>query len=161
MSDTRKRFSVQSDNSSYFVEGYINENADFKKIEVGEGKLRLNLEQVEYINSIGCKNWLTMIDRVKSMDIEYHAVSIAMMTAISMLPGLLPPGGKGAIKSFILPYYCLNCNQDMTLKISPEELKVVDGSAFVDMHACVHCGNPAVITEENSEYLYLYVEEID
>lgn len=155
--DNRKRFVIARRDKFWAVEGYINEHSDLSKAAVDGDELLLDLEQVEFINSVGCKAWLIFIDSQKEKTIEYHGVSIPMMTAISMLPGLLPPAGKEAIKSFMLPYFCMNCNQEMEFKVEPSQLKIVDGTAFVDLLACKHCGSPAVVTEENSEFLYLYV----
>lgn len=157
MSDDKRSFRIRREGNFIFVGGYINEHADFSKVDKSGPAIAINLEEVEYINSTGCKQWLTFIEELEAEKIEYHSVSITMMSAISMLPRLMPPGGKDSIKSFFLPFYCLNCNAELTLLTKPENIHVQEGSYFADLGSCEFCGSPVVITEEDSEFLYLYV----
>ena len=80
-----------------------------------------------------------------------------MMTAIAMLPGLLPEGSdKESLKSFYLPFHCLGCFEESKIFVTQEDLAIVEGSPYVNLMRCPICGNSAVVTEANSEFLYLF-----
>lgn len=161
MSDTTKKFNVSRRDDLYCLEGMINEFAALGTIKPTEKLVKLDLSGITYINSIGCKNWIQLLESLGDRMIEFHHVSTAMMTGISMLPGLLPPrGGRESIKSFYLPFFCIHCNTGHQSLVEPSSLEIIDESVFTGLVACPSCGSPMVVTEENSEFLYLFVYEI-
>ncbi len=161
MSDTQRKFSIDRRGEFYCLEGIVNEHASFKKFEPKEKLIKFDLSGISYINSIGCKTWIQFFDTLKDREVEFHRVSTAMMTGISMLPGLLPPsGGRDSIKSFKLPFCCVSCDHDNEAVVTPAELQVIQDSVFTKLTSCSQCGNPSTLTEANSEFLYLYVYEV-
>ena len=156
---SKSDFQVFKKDEFYHISGRINEHANFSEIRPEGSTLKLNLKQVENIDSIGTRAWIQFCDKVNVDDIEYHEVSIIFMNAIAMLPALLKPKpALGKVKSFFLPFNCMNCGQESRILSNFSEIEVKGYDAFAPLKHCPECGNAATLIEEDSEFLHLFIE---
>jgi hypothetical protein len=160
MSDSIKNFKIILQDGTYYLMGAINEHAQLTNIKPQDNLIRLNLEEITFINSLGTRMWVKFWASLANADVEYHRVSLPMMNAISMMPVLLPRGGDiHALKSFCLPYCCLSCSSTTIKIVTPDSLVFEDESAYCELIMCQICGNPSSRAEEDTEFLALLSDE--
>ena len=152
------KLEINKEDDTYYLTGAINEHASFDVPAPINSVLKLDLAAIDFINSIGTRSWVLFLKSHEGCDIQFHRVSLTMMNAISMMPMLLPKGAISTIKSFYLPYCCMNCSETTLRCTNFQELDITDDSVYTDLITCSTCGNPATLSEEESEFLALFVD---
>lgn len=75
------------------------------------GRVVIDLEKVESINSVGVREWTSFIERFgNKAEIFFENCSVAMVDQFNIVPQAM---GKGQIVSFFAPYYCPSCEQEV------------------------------------------------
>src|SRR5690606_12255057 len=70
------------------------------------GRVDFDLSQVNYINSLGIREWINFLKEASIQGYEFHACSIAFVLQASLAPDVL---GRGTVASFFAPYHCEQC----------------------------------------------------
>lgn len=97
--------SISGDINAEFAWPKLTETANAKKT------IRINLARVQYINSVGVKNWIRTFPYTQKR-VELFAVNVHVMDAFNMTPAM-QLGCK--IMSFYLPVYCEKCEEKFEL----------------------------------------------
>ncbi len=136
-----------TESMSYSISGDI--NAEFvwpHAVETGDRVIRINLKGVQYINSVGVKNWLRTFP-FAGKKVELFEVNVHVMDAFNMAPAM-QLGCQ--IKSFFVPVYCENCEEKFELI----QTKDVDfsGETKIQLKPC-SCGLMPQIDTDLDMYL--------
>ena len=163
MSDNSNDFKITQKDNFYYLSGSLNELSALKDVKLKGDPIKLNLEGINFINSLGTREWVKFCTNHQNAHLEFHRVSRIMMNAIAMMPLLIPAGGKATdlIKSFALPYCCLNCSHITIKFVELTSLTFEDESVYSKLTMCQLCGNPANRAEEGSEYIALLSDEVN
>jgi hypothetical protein len=105
--------------SVVFLEGVVDENADFSPLLSESPPLQLNLSGISRINSIGVRSWMKFISLWGDKPMEYLECPTIITDQISITPvlmGLKKPVVK--IMSGFISYVCSKCNQQEDLRVS-------------------------------------------
>ena len=117
----RLQIAIEQDENSvlYTLRGDVDENFTYKKIPVIEAsKITLNLEGIRAFNSCGIREWVFFMREFNQhANLFFESCSIIMMDQFNVVPQTL---GPGKILSFYAPYYCPNCDEEVShlLKVS-------------------------------------------
>jgi len=95
--------------SKIAISGFLDETTVFPTIaNPVTGRIDIDLEKLETMNSTGCRNWVMWIKGVKATGgIHLHNCPPQFITHASILFGLIPPGT--VVQSFYVPYFCASC----------------------------------------------------
>ena len=158
MSDGIRNFQMKFANGAFYLKGYINEHADLSKIAGGNSNsITIDLALVEYINSIGVRTWINMLNRNSQCTVKLRNVSLSFMNAAVMMPTMLGGQGLDMVESFYLPYQCIMCEHNFSHLTTQAEINVDDDMAFTNLVSCVDCGNPSTSLEEETEFLMGFI----
>ena len=86
-----KKLEISKKDDIYYLTGAINEHTSFDVPVPINSVLKLDLAAIDFINSIGTRSWVLFLRSHEGCDIQFHRVSLAMMSAISMMPMLFTP----------------------------------------------------------------------
>ena len=109
---------LRDDTLEIVLEGSIDERCPLFKIGVGNAKkIVLNLEKIDYINSMGVKYWILWSVQLPS-DLEIHIqkASMAVINQACSVHNLFSP--QTVVESFMAPYLCPNCYAESCALVS-------------------------------------------
>jgi len=110
---------ISRQGSIVFLEGVIDENADFSPLLTELPPLQLNLLKVSRINSIGVRSWMKFISLWGDKPMEYLDCPAIITDQLSITPvllGLKKPIVK--VMSAFISYVCSKCNQQEDLRVA-------------------------------------------
>lgn len=99
------------------VSGYIGENAGLFDLNfTGVKAIAVDMGGVNYINSVGVKNWINWTGRFpKQLKVEFHSCPSLIVNQVNMVAGFLP--NEGTVESLSAPYVCNKCNREETVPL--------------------------------------------
>lgn len=109
-------------------------------------KIMINLNGVQYINSVGVKNWIRTYPFL-GKKVELYEVNVHMMDSFNMTPAMQ---FDCKIKSFYLPVYCQKCEEKFEL-ISADDVNFSDDPK-IQLKPC-SCGLMPEIDTDVDMYL--------
>lgn len=91
---------------------YIGENSELFRVPLaGVKRLVLDLGAVNYINSVGIKNWIQWTWRFpEDVTLVLRRCPPSVVNQINMVAGFLPKNSE--IESLFVPYYCDECSKE-------------------------------------------------
>jgi len=94
------------------VDGQIDENSDFSKVQVGAAStIFLDLQNVSSLNSMGLKKWLEWVRDIRDgRQLFFRNCPRPVVDQMNILNGFLPMGA--IVESFSVPYYCGECSHE-------------------------------------------------
>src|SRR5262245_47550463 len=96
--------------------GVIDEDNELTELtdKIHGGTVVIDLREVERINSCGVRDWVNWLGRVESKNIEIVLVecSPAIVAQINLVNNFT---GNGVVKSFYVPYFCPECDEEKVL----------------------------------------------
>ncbi|MBK7843348.1 MAG: hypothetical protein IPJ71_06570 [Bdellovibrionales bacterium] len=92
--------------------GNIGERIDLYGMPLsGIDELTIDFKKVNYINSIGVKNWINWISRVpKKLKLNLINCIPAVINQLNSVTGFIP--ANGVVESFFIPYACDKCGHE-------------------------------------------------
>lgn len=95
------------------VSGYIGEGAELFDLNfAGVKKVQIDLSGVNYMNSVGVKNWITWTTRFPNdLQIELHNCPTLIVSQVNMVAGFLP--NNGTVESLTAPFNCATDNREV------------------------------------------------
>jgi hypothetical protein len=92
--------------------GNIGERLDLYGMPLsGIDELTIDFKKVNYINSIGVKNWINWISRVpKKLKLNLINCIPAVINQLNSVIGFIPE--NGVVESFFIPYACDKCGHE-------------------------------------------------
>lgn len=105
--------------------GRLDEESDFSKLKMPEAKIYFfNLEELTTLNSMGLRNWLLWIKKLKvTIPKVFKNCQKNVVDQMNILQGFLPPGST--VESFYVPFYCSHCTHE-------ENYKALRGKDFLE-----------------------------
>ncbi|RMH39099.1 MAG: anti-sigma factor antagonist [Deltaproteobacteria bacterium] len=96
--------------------GVIDEDNELSDLvdKIGKGTCVIDLGEVERINSCGVRDWVNWLGKIESAGAEVVLVecSPAIVAQINLVNNFT---GKGVVKSFYVPYFCPECDEEKVL----------------------------------------------
>ncbi len=128
MSEFKVKMSTNDSILTLLLSGTIDERSDFPKIDASAVKeISFDLKNLEYINSIGIRDWVNWIEPLsKKCKITMRNCPKRLVQQFNMVTGFLPKNAE--ITSFYVPYFCEKCNfEDSFLFNVGKEVKIEAG----------------------------------
>ena len=128
-----------------FLEGVIDENADFSPLLSEGSPLQLDLSGVVRINSIGVRSWMKFISLWGDKPIEYLECPTIISDQIAITPvlmGIKKPIVK--VMSAYISYMCSKCNQQEDIRVARSQVLPHPVSGVVSP-PCHNCGAALVM----------------
>jgi len=135
-----------------FISGNITETAEFPLPEAlaGAARLRLDLADVETINSCGVREWVHFVKALTSArgPFELARCSPAIVRQLNTISNFC---GSGRVSSVMLPYCCDDCGQEEYVEL--ELLPKPSSYELLPQIPCAACGRVAVFDDLPDNYL--------
>lgn len=122
-----------------FLEGLIDENADFSPLLSESAPLCIDLSGISRINSIGVRSWMKFITQWGDKPMEYHECPAIISDQLVVTPVLLGVKKRSVnVKSAHISFSCSKCGRQEDRRIlSSQVLPVVLQDAIEP--PCVTC----------------------
>ena len=108
------------------VSGDIDENADFSALvgELSSGRpVKLNLREVQRINSVGVREWVDFIRAASSAaDVTLEECSAAIVTQLNMIANFC---GEAKVASIMAPFVCDSCGHEDAICVVVSDVRAV------------------------------------
>src|SRR4051794_8250490 len=105
-------FSIVEKDGVCFLDGVLNEYADFGKLAKKAEPLRLNIRKVSRLNSIGIRNLLKFLSEWGPKAFTYEDCPSEFIDQINMIPALLGTQRQCKVVSMFVPYECNSCDHE-------------------------------------------------
>lgn len=98
---------IEPKNGTLHLSGALDESSNLSKLVSSTGLLRLNLKDVQSVNSLGLRIFIEAMRALGTRDVEFHECSPAFVEAVNTVP-LIVGGQKrvSRIKSVVVPFTC-------------------------------------------------------
>lgn len=157
MSFTAK-VSTQGKDLLMSIEGVMDENCELPAIPAGlSGELRIDLQKLLLINSLGARKWVTWILRgaeAKGGVVLLNCPAV-FVHQINILAGFLPDFAR--VESFYAPYYCDSCGfEDSVLYVRGKDFDANE-SRIPESRPCPSCGGQEefdMVLERYLKFIY-------
>lgn len=150
-------FKIVKQGTIDFVEGAIDEHANFSKLLKNKPPIVLNLSRVTGINSIGIRIMLNFMRDLGNTPIEFYDVPSSVLDAINTIPGLLgSPAQVVRVRSVLIPYMCSHCKLENSVMVKINH-SLKKAPALVPQ-PCPKCKKPSdPLINEDDAFLFLSV----
>lgn len=133
--------------------GEIDEHADLLRvIEDGVREVRINLEKVTFINSIGVREWIRMLREGarRGLHIRLERCPEVMIHQMNMI---VEAKGNAEIESFFAPYACDVCGYEGSRLIEMKPNLVQLRRLEVPRLECPECSEEMVLNDVPQRFL--------
>ncbi len=137
----------------YYIAGPLDENCDLTLLlQDSHADLNLDVQGLTKINSIGIKNWVSMLLKSKQKQVFIHRCSIRFINQINLLPEFI---GHAEIKSLYLPYYCESCDEEEDCLITIDQAKDENFVQNLDQQfKCKSCNEYLSFNDDDQIYFF-------
>jgi hypothetical protein len=133
------------------LHGVIDEHADLSFFASLEGRVQVDLAQVERVNSFGIRAWIDAVRKVgHEVALEFVALHPTLVDRISMVGGFFD---RGTIVSFHAPMRCEACGVEADVLLTAAACREAGGR--LPSTACAGCGRPMQLDGFEDAYLAL------
>ena len=139
------------------IVGQINEQSPLEQIvhaisQLPGTKVRINLTEVENINSSGVGRWLEMINsfQKKKFDVEFIHCPINIVQQMNMVPQFR---GHFPVRSAFTPYYCSNCDKEYIVEIAIPKGSQAKSISIKESLTCQICHSTMIFDDIADSYL--------
>lgn len=104
------------------------------------GRLDIDLQDLESMNSTGCRNWVHWIRAIKAKGIYLHNCPPQFVSQAAILKGVIPDGVT--VQSFYIPYYCDSCGASETVRMElGKDFRDYESLVIRDQIICPVCSS--------------------
>lgn len=130
------------------LSGIITESAEFSPLlESVTGRVRLDLSGIRRINSSGVREWIRFIEALSDgREVLLERCAVPIVQQLNMISNM---AGRGHVVSVMLPYYCGECDEEITVLCELGD-KVPD---LAESLPCARCGGSMEFDEIPENYL--------
>jgi hypothetical protein len=124
--------------------GSIDENADLEAIfsRLTDDTV-LNMQHVERVNSMGVHRWIPIVTRFSAQHrLAIDEISYALVQNANAVANLF---GGAQVRSCMAPYYCSQCKDNCTIRVTMEE--VAGSGDAAPVKRCAKCSQPMEFDE--------------
>ena len=120
----------------------------------GGPKVIFNFAKIEYINSLGARNWMNFLrsfsEVVPNRQIVFEECTFDIISQVNMYPGFR---GNADITSFTCEFFCEACNaEDRELFTAREDVEEL--AKEITSRKCRKCGSTLELEEPIESILY-------
>ena len=136
------------------LSGRIDEHVQFGKLPYPQkGSLTIDLDQVTYINSIGLRNWVQWVVKLKELSqIFFRHIRPLLVSQMNVLEGFLPFGA--IVESFYVPYYCDECGHEFDVIMKRgKEYKEADSTTPERIEIPTSCKCPECSAQADADII--------
>lgn len=111
------------------ISGYVGENSGLYDFNYrGITTIAVDVSGVNYINSVGVKQWIHWTGRFpKELIVQFHKCPALIINQVNMVAGFLPRGGT--VESLSAPFICEDCNREETILLHrPKDFDYATGT---------------------------------
>lgn len=105
------------------LSGVIDEDNELTDLsdKIPPGTVVIDLGDIERINSCGVRDWVNWLGKVEKNDtnVVLVACSPAIVAQINLVNNFT---GNGAVKSFYVPYFCPECDEEKVLLVETADM---------------------------------------
>ena len=135
------------------LHGVVDERAGLERVltYAEGGKLNIDLADVSYINSLGVRDWINLMNQATSQGIaiELHRVCEPIVQQLNMI---LATRGKAHIASFYAPYACDHCGREESLLIDTAASAASLAAGQPPDAKCPECGSTMAFNDFPERY---------
>lgn len=149
----RLRVSAQraAEKTLVFLEGVVDEEADFTPLTRLTGDLVINLKGIRRLNSAGIHDWVEVLRELsRQARFVFTECSAAVMLQLNMLHGFL---AHAPVQSFYAPMRCEACDIEIN-----QLFQTADCSVGLPVAPCPRCRRALTLDEVEDRYL-LFMRE--
>ena len=121
LTELRGRLRVEASGERWLLSGSIDETSQLSELlgRAKGGRLVLDLASVQFINSLGVRDWIRMQAEAtqRRLAIDLHRVSEPIIHQFNMI---IATRGTCHVASFYAPYACDGCGREESLLIDAE-----------------------------------------
>ena len=147
----RTAVETEGDTSIVKLTGFIDEHNRLKQLadEITATTAMIDLSGVERINSSGVRDWVNWIAALEANGTKPVLVrcSPAIVAQINLVKNFT---GGGAVKSFLVPYRCRECDEEKTIVVETSEM--TSPEAAPPSCNCIVCSRPMEVDEMPESY---------
>lgn len=147
----RTAVETEGDTSIVKLTGFIDEHNRLKTLvdQITAATAMIDLGGVERINSSGVRDWVNWIAALEANGTRPVLVrcSPAIVAQINLVKNFT---GNGAVKSFLVPYRCGECDEEKTIVVETSEM--TSPSAEPPVCNCASCGRAMDVDEMPEAY---------
>lgn len=131
------------------LSGSITESAQLQAIAgvAGSGPLRLDVGDVEQVNSCGVREWIHFVQQLadRATPLELVSCPPVFVRQLNMISNF---GGNARVRSVLLPYWCRSCGHEDLVEHDP-----FSGAPLPETRPCSACGATAEFDDLPDTYL--------
>lgn len=105
------------------LSGVIDEDNELADLtdKIPRGTAVIDLGEVERINSCGVRDWVNWLSQIEANNVKVVLVecSPAIVAQINLVNNFT---GSGAVKSFYVPYFCPECDEEKVLLVESADM---------------------------------------
>ena len=145
------------------IEGQIDEESNFPNTQLrGVKTLKLNVENVSFINSAGVRKWILWNRELASAHPDLAQTYVKLPTVLSRqvvsIDGFIDRSAK--IESMVIPFYCEGCEKGFkilfeksTQLLNKSITEIISSGEILEV--CPDCGISAEVDGNPQHYLAL------
>ena len=135
------------------LHGVVDERAGLEQIltYAADGRLHIDLADVSYINSLGVRDWINLMNQAttRGIAIDLQRVCEPIVQQLNMI---LATRGKAHIASFYAPYACDHCGREESLLIDATASAVQLAAGQPPDAKCPECGSTMAFNDFPERY---------
>lgn len=151
MEKLRTAVETEGDTSIVKLAGFIDEHNKLKTLveQITATTAMIDLSGVERINSSGVRDWVNWIAALEANGTKPVLVrcSPAIVAQINLVKNFT---GNGAVKSFLVPYRCRDCDEEKTIVVETSEM--TSPNANPPECRCIVCSRAMEVDEMPESY---------
>lgn len=132
---------ITEKDGAFHLSGVLNEYADLSPLLKRPEPLRINLEQVSRLNSIGIRNLLKFLADWGAKAFQYENVPSEFIDQINMIPALLGTKHHGKVATLYVPYECTDCDFEEEVLSKCDDYAAVAKGGDAPKRKCPKCGS--------------------
>lgn len=160
MTDIRGRLHISPSASGWLLTGSIDETSQLAELlgRAQHGRLVLDLGGVQFINSLGVRDWIRMqAEAIKQhIAIDLLRVSEPLVHQLNMI---IATRGNAHVASFYAPYACDACGREESLLIDADANAASLAQLVAPPQPCPECTAPMAFNDFPERYFSFLVPD--
>ena len=150
--------SDSGDKSCIVLKGVVDEDAILQDAFADvKTNVEIDTKGILRINSCGIRTWVNLISDLTSQhDVTFVNCPPVIVRQFNMISNF---GGTGKVKSFMLPYYCSNCDEEHDIEADAASYLSEHPGLDVPAHTCPTCGENLEFDDIEEKYLHFLKQQ--
>lgn len=152
------QFDVTRENEKTILSlsGSMDENMKLPDLNVDSTTLVIDFNEVNFINSLGIRTWLSWIDNLNFPMLEMRRLRPAIVEQANLIMGFLPH--NTVVSSIYAPWYCEDCDTEELILLENEKDYFWESGVIIeglsDERQCNNCGSTSELDRNPKLYFH-------